>query len=85
MTDNKITLIMIVNGISTEVEANTNAPLQAAVNHALSATKNTGQPADRWEVRDANGNLLDQAQKIGAFGFPAGAKLFLNLHAGVGG
>jgi hypothetical protein len=76
---------MIVNGVATNVDTNVNAPLHTAVNHALSETKNTGQPAERWEVRDASGILLNQAQKIGAFGFPAGTKLFVNLQAGVGG
>lgn len=85
MPDNKINLEVIVNGQSTVVEANKNAPLRTIIEKALHQTGNAGQPPDNWELRDAAGVLLPLDQKIEEFHFPADVKLFLNLKAGVGG
>lgn len=85
MADNKVQLAVIVNGQATVVEANLNAPLQAIIPKALEQTGNTGQPPENWELRDAQGTLLDVTQKISSFNFPPDVRLFLNLKAGVGG
>lgn len=85
MSHNKLTLTVIVNGTPTSVEANDNAPLKTIIPKALEQTGNSGQPPDQWELKDAQGNLLNLDQKIGDFHFPPGAKLFLSLKAGVGG
>lgn len=82
---NKITLEIIVNGTPTQVEGNVNAPLKSLIGRALEQTGNTGQPEDNWEFRNAPGNVLDGDKKIGEFGFTEGARIFLNLKAGVGG
>jgi hypothetical protein len=81
----KITLVVVVNGTPTVVEANPNAPLRSVIGKALEQTNNTGQPPENWELRDGAGQILDLATKIGSFGFPADIRLFLNLKAGVGG
>ncbi len=52
---------------------------------ALHDSGNAGQPPENWEIRDANGDLLDTSKKIEDFSFAEGAKLFLNLKAGIGG
>jgi len=83
--DNKIQLAVIVNGQATVVEASLNAPLGTIIPQALEQTGNTGQPPENWELRDAQGTLLDTSQKIGSFHFPPDVRLFLNLKAGVGG
>lgn len=83
--DNKLQLEVIVNGQSTLIEANLNAPLQSIIGKALEQTGNSGQPPENWELRDAGGVLLPVEQKIESFNFPQGVKLFLNLKAGVGG
>lgn len=83
--DNKIELVVIVNGQPTMVEANSNAPLRTVIPKALEATGNAGQPPENWELRDAAGVELDIGQKIEDFGFAPDVKLFLNLKAGVGG
>ena len=44
-----------------------------------------GSPSENWELRDAEGNLLDLDKKIEDYGFPEKVRLFLNLKAGVGG
>jgi Protein of Unknown function (DUF2604) len=81
----KITLAVVVNGQSTNVEANPEGPLRTIIEPALQQTGNAGQPPDNWELRDVNGTLLDLQKKIEDFQFPANARLFLNLKAGVGG
>jgi hypothetical protein len=82
---NEITLNVVVNGQSTEVEANVNAPLRTVVNKALQQTSNAGQPVENWELRDAAGRVLDPERKVMDSGAVEGATLFLNLMAGVGG
>ena len=85
MPDNKIQIAVIVNGQPTVVETNVNAPLETIIPHALEQTGNTGQPPENWELRDAQGTLLDTSKKIASFDFPPDVRLFLNLKAGVGG
>jgi hypothetical protein len=85
MPGNKIELTVVVNGQETVVEGNVNAPLQTIIPRALDQTGNSGQPPENWELRDAQGTLLDTGKKIGTFNFTADTRLFLNLKAGVGG
>ncbi len=85
MPDNELQLEVIVNGQSTIIRANKNAPLRTIIQLALQQTGNAGQPPENWELRDAAGVLLPLDQKIEEFNFPTDAKLFLNLRAGVGG
>lgn len=85
MPENKVQLAVIVNGQPTVVEANVNAPLETVIPRALEQTGNTGQPPENWELRDAQGTLLDTSKKIASFDFPPDVQLFLNLKAGVGG
>jgi Protein of Unknown function (DUF2604) len=85
MADPKIAIVVVVNGEPTTVEANPNAPLHTIVPKALAATGNVGQPPENWELRDADGNLLDIARKVESFGWASGIRLFLSLKAGIGG
>jgi uncharacterized protein DUF2604 len=85
MADHKRNLVIIVNGVPVEVERNANAPLLSVVEKALHESGNVGQPVESWEMRDAQGNILDPSRKIGDFDFPEGVKLFLSLKAGIGG
>lgn len=84
MGTNKDTLTVIVGGVPTEVEVNPNAALETVVEKALHQTKNVGQPKENWELKDAAGNLLDPHSKIAVY-LAAGASVYLNLKAGVGG
>jgi hypothetical protein len=81
----KIELTVVVNGQSTQVAANEEAPLLTVVEKALEQTGNTGQPADNWELRNSLGVDLDVHKKVEDFHFEPGTQLFLNLKAGVGG
>lgn len=85
MPDNKILLTVVVGGVSTEVEANLNAPLKTIIPKALHQTGNTGQPPENWLLKDEPGNVLDVEKKISEFNFTTDTKLFLSLKAGVGG
>jgi hypothetical protein len=85
MPRNKETITVVVNGTPTEVEANEHAPLKTIIPKALQQTGNTGQPPENWELKDAQGNLLDLEKKIGDYNFPETVTLFLSLKAGVGG
>lgn len=84
-SDNQIQVEVIVNGESTTVDANANAPLQSLIGQALQQTGNQGQPPDNWELRDEEGNILDLNTTISDIDLTGDRKLFLNLKAGVGG
>lgn len=85
MADHKLNLVFIVNGTPVNLEVNVNQPLHSILGQVLSKA---GVPGDaqpeKWEF-NYNGNVLDANKKIGEFGFPAGAQIFLNLKAGVAG
>jgi Protein of Unknown function (DUF2604) len=83
--EQKITLIFIINGENFSVEANVNAPLRAAVEHALAESGNTGRPANEWEVRDSSGVLLEISRSPKDLGLKNSARLFLSLRVGAGG
>lgn len=85
MATNKINLTVVVNGQAFVVEGNLNAPLRTIIPRALEQSGNVGQPPENWELRDAQGTLLDTGKKIGSFDFTPETRLFLNLKAGVGG
>lgn len=82
---NKVDLAVVVNGQPVLLEVNLNAPLRTVIPKALEESGNTGQPAENWELRDADGAELDLDRKIGDYGFPPDVRLFLNLKAGIGG
>jgi hypothetical protein len=82
---NEIDLAVVVNGQPVQVKENIQAPLRTLMEHALQKSGNLGQSIENWELRDASGQILDPARKIGEFNFAAGTRLFLNLKAGVGG
>ena len=81
----KFEITVVVNGQPTVVFAIDDKPLGDIVPDALRQTGNSGQPPEDWELRDAEGNLLDPEKNFGDYAFPEKARLFLNLKAGVGG
>jgi Protein of Unknown function (DUF2604)/TUG ubiquitin-like domain len=82
---NLIDLNVVVNGQPTLVKANTEAPLNTVVEHALQQSGNSGQPISNWELRDSSGQILDLSRKVESYNLQSGATLFLNLKAGIGG
>lgn len=85
MSDKRFEITIIVNGQPIEVKVGSDEEIGEAVEDALKASGNSGQPAERWELRDESGQSIDTGQKIGESSIAAGDKLFLNLKAGVGG
>lgn len=82
----KVAIVFVVNGEEVPLEVEDHMPLHAARNQALATSHNTGRPPDDWELRDINGNLLqDVSRPIGSYGFAAGVRLFLTLKVGAGG
>lgn len=79
------TLIFIINGQDFPTRADAQLPLRIAVERALTDTGNTGRPLDEWEVRNANGVLLDTNKSPQELGLHGGARLFLSLRVGAGG
>ena len=84
-SDNKVTIAFVINGVTVSIETNTHPPLREAITRALSESGNTGRPSAEWQVRDANGVLLDPDRRISDFGFSSGTRLFLSLAVGAGG
>lgn len=82
---NKVDITIIVNGQPVQIELQLQAPLHVAAQKALNDSGNSGQSLQNWELRDANGQVLDTNKKGEDYGIAAGTKLFLNLKAGVGG
>lgn len=85
MADNKVSIVVVVNGVEAIVSANLNAPLRTIAQHALSETGNTGRPLSDWELKDQAGNPLPLDRKVGELGLPPNAVLFLTLTVGVNG
>ena len=81
----KIPLTIVVNGQPTVVDAVLEDPLRSIIEPALRQTGNSGQPPENWELRDADGTLLDLNKKIEDYPFTEKTRLFLSLKAGVGG
>lgn len=76
---------IIVNGQPADVTAKSKHALHSVIPSALDQTGNSGQPPENWELRDVTGTLLDTTKAISEFGFGEGARLYLNLKAGIGG
>jgi uncharacterized protein DUF2604 len=83
--DNKVQLIFVINGVNFPLEVNLNELLGAAVARALGESGNSGRPPSEWQVRDANGVLLETQRQLKDFGFSNGTRLFLSLAVGAGG
>ena len=85
MHQHDINITVIVNGQPIDEKVNVDEKLRAVAEKALHKSGNSGQPLDNWELRDTAGQILDLSKRVGDYGIIAGAKLFLNLKAGVGG
>ena len=80
-----IEISVVVNGQPVPSKIDVDDPFLKLVNDVLESTGNTGQPFENWELRDASGNIIDLDKTAKALGLKDGAKLFLNLKAGIGG
>jgi len=85
MKEHEIEITVIVNGQPIAEHVNVKTILRELVKRALDKSGNSGQPVENWELRDAAGQVLDLSKTVEHYGIINGAKLFLNLKAGVGG
>lgn len=85
MSENKVSLRIVVAGQEVDIVANVNAPLKTVAQHALKETDNTGRELSDWEIKDENGKLLDITRKVGDFNFASGTLLYLTLAVGING
>ncbi len=84
-SESHITVKVIVSGQPTSVTVNSHQKVEQLVREALNQTGNKGQPPADWELRTADGALIEQNLTIEAAGIVAGMTLYLSPRAGAGG
>ena len=85
MSKERIEITIVVNGQPVQEKAGVDEQVDEVVARALKESGNSGQPVDSWELRDESGHVIDLGRKFRDLDIKEGAKLFLNLKAGVGG
>jgi hypothetical protein len=80
-----VKLTIHTNGHPVNVQASQRKALHTVIPVALAGAGYEGWAVDNWELRKADGQLLDTSKPVSAYGFGDGAVLYLNLRAGVGG
>lgn len=81
---NRQSVTVIVQGHPTPMTLGVSEPLSNLVASALATSRNAG-PRERWELYDADGNVLNLTLSGAESGIASGAELFLSLRAGVAG
>lgn len=61
-----VELRIIVSGQAHRASYSTNATIRTVIAQAIDATFNVGRKAEDWELRDADGQLIDHALTLGA-------------------
>lgn len=80
---NKGSIVVVVAGTEVVVEYNVNEPLKNVVNGALKQTGNEGRKQEDWQLKFNGVEITDWSQKVGQYGFPPNAVLYLSLREGV--
>ena len=83
--DQEYSLVFIINGQDFPMRVDPRLPLSIAVQRVLTDSGNTGRPPEEWEVRDANGVLLETNRTPHDLKLRTGARLFVSLKVGAGG
>ena len=83
--EQNITLSVIVSGQPVGIKANLHQSIEHLVKESLQQSGNKGQPPADWELRTADGRLLEQSVTFGAAGLVEGMTLYLSPRAGAGG
>lgn len=79
----KITATVILNGTPYGLETESEAPNKDLIRVLLVKIGHDDSHLGNWELRNANGHVLDPDGKIG--GSPLAGPLYLSQKAGVGG
>lgn len=79
-----VTLKLIVSGQEHVAEFSEAATIRTVIAQTIDATHNVGRRAEEWELRDADGRLIEHALTLGAalFNFPRHDPLWLSPRAG---
>lgn len=80
---NKGSIVVVVAGTETVIEYNQNEPLKNVVNRALKDTGNQGRKEEDWQLKYEGVPITDWSKKVGEYGFPSTAVLYLSLREGV--
>jgi hypothetical protein len=78
-------LVIVVSGQPVAVKENVHQTGEHLVREALRRSGNEGQLPSDWELRKADGNLIDQTIPLGDSGILEGMTLYLSPAAGAGG
>lgn len=85
MANPGITITVVVSGQGVQVSVNPNQKVAQLIKEALHVSGNKGQSGEDWELRTANGNLLDPDSKVADAAITEGITLYLSPKAGAGG
>jgi hypothetical protein len=86
MSDNKTTIIFVINGHDQAEVVNVHESLAVARKKALHESDNTARPAEEWGIYTEDGKeLTNPDAKIETFHFPNPVRLTLTLKVGAGG
>ena len=84
-SDKKVSVKVVVNTEDVVVEAHTEQPLHVVAGHALKNSQSSARPLSDFDLKDANGVILDQNKKGSDIGLAEGSVLYLTLKAGITG
>lgn len=83
VSDKQIPLIFVVNGTKVPLEVNVNRPLESVLGEVVEKAGVVGEmDPSKWFFKYNDQTINDPRRKIGEFGFPVGALIFVNLKAG---
>lgn len=85
MANPNITLTVIVSGQPVSIMVNPHQKVEHLIREALNESGNKGQAPSEWELRTADGMLIDDGATIEDAGIVAGVTLYLSPKAGAGG
>jgi len=80
-----LTVTVVVSGQGVQVTVNPSQKITQLIKKALQTSGNKGQAGGDWELRTADGNLLDPGSRVADAGVTNGVTLYLSPKAGAGG
>lgn len=81
----KLTLVVVVSGTPTNVEAHDKEELSKVAERAIQQVGSKEKDLSKWKLTDSNKNELGFNQTVEGAGLKNGDELFLDLRAGVTG
>lgn len=85
MPHEPIAVTVVVSGQPALIEIDPSATVEQLVKFSLEKTGNRGQPSSEWELRSADGKLIEQTLTVKDAIIVRGSILYLSPRAGAGG